>query len=385
MVFSKKIRAYAFRSVALVIMVPMLAALASDRAFAQQKKRQAAPATAVSAEEAAGLEAVITTEQGVIRFEFFPEKAPKHVQGFIARARAGNYDGSAFHRVIPRGLIQGGDPLLKDLKVPRARWGTGGLNEIADEFSDIKHERGTVSTVRLPGRANSGGWQFFICASAQPSLDGKYSAFGRVTEGIEVVDKISLIEADKNFIATAPVKIVSVKIEPKKTEPFKNATKEEMKKEVLLKTSLGEITVELYPDLAPEHVRNFLKLVESGWYDRTAFHRVIPGFVIQGGMAETRAGDQAHPADKWVRPLKGEFGTTKHTRGMLSMARANDPDSATTSFFIVLGPASHLDGKYTIFGRVVSGFDTLENIEKVARNGETPQERVELIEAAIKP
>lgn len=385
MIFSNKIRAGALRPVALMIMAVMVAAMASDRAMAQQKKRQAAQAPSLSAEEMAGLEAVITTEQGVIRFEFFPEKAPKHVQKFITHARGGNYDGSAFHRVIPRGLIQGGDPLLKEPRAARARWGTGGLNEIADEFSDIKHERGTVSTVRLPGRANSGGQQFFICASAQPSLDGKYSAFGQVTEGIEVVDKISVIEADKNFIATAPVKIVSIKIEPKKTEPFKSATKEEMKKEVLLKTSLGEITVELYPDLAPEHVRNFLKLVESGWYDHTAFHRVIPGFVIQGGMAETRAGNQPHPADKWVRPLKGEFGATKHTRGILSMARTDDPDSATTSFFIVLGPASHLDGKYTVFGRVVSGFDTLENIEKVARDGETPRERVELIEAAIKP
>ena len=142
---------------------------------------------------------------------------------------------------------------------------------------------------------------------------------------------------------------------------------------------------EMDPELAPEHVRNFLKLVESGWYDHTAFHRIIPGFVIQGGVGSTRADHKPHPADKWVHKLKGEFSRTAlHIRGALSMARTSDPDSADTSFFIVLGAATHLDGKYTIFGKVVVGFDTIELIEKAARHGETPDERIELIEAAIK-
>ncbi|HKG20337.1 MAG TPA: peptidylprolyl isomerase [Blastocatellia bacterium] len=367
--------------VILLVLLPF-PALASQQKKAAQRKAAAAP---VTREEAERLEAVITTDLGVIRFEFLPGKAPAHVEQFINTARAGEYDGSAFHRVIKRGIIQGGDPLLRSASTARDRWGTGGLNKIADEFSDVKHLRGTVSTVRLPGRANSGGVQFFICASAQPSLDGQYSAFGQVTEGIEVVDKISLVPADAKQVAVEPVRIVSVRIEPKKTEPFKDASVDQMRKDVFLRTSLGDITLEMAPDLAPEHVRNFLKLVETGWYNRTAFHRVVPGFVIQGGMGSTRAGNQAHPADKWVRPLKGEFGKTNHLRGVLSMARSNDPDSAETSFFLVLGPAPHLDGKYTIFGKVVDGFDTLERIEKVARDGETPRERVELIEAAIKP
>jgi peptidyl-prolyl cis-trans isomerase B (cyclophilin B) len=139
------------------------------------------------------------------------------------------------------------------------------------------------------------------------------------------------------------------------------------------------------PELAPEHVRNFLKLVESGWYDHTAFHRVVPGFVIQGGMRSTKTYDNAHPADKWVHKLKGEFSRTAlHVRGVLSMARTSDPNSAETSFFIVLGEATHLDGRYTIFGKVVDGFDTIELIEKTARQGESPIERIELIEATIK-
>ncbi len=329
---------------------------------------------------------MITTDVGVIRFEFLHNKAPKHVQQFIKLARAGFYDGSAFHRVIQRAIIQGGDPLLKDAHTPRERWGTGGLNQIADEFSDIRHVRGTVSTVRIPGQANSGGAQFFICASPQPQLDGQFSAFGQVTEGLEVVDQISLAPADEKGLTVTPVKITSIRIERKKPEPFKDATVEQMRKEVLLRTSLGDITLEMDPGLAPEHVRNFLKLVESGWYNHTAFHRIVPGFVIQGGLGSTRADNKPHPADKWVHKLKGEFSRTAlHIRGVLSMARGTETDSAATSFFIVLGAAPHLDSKYTIFGKVIDGFDTLDLIEKVPRNGEAPIHRIELIEAAIKP
>ncbi len=359
--------------------------------FAQPPRKKNAPPPGaepppVSLEEAARLEAVITTDAGVIRFEFFPNKAPKHVQAFVKNARAHFYDGSAFHRVVRLGIIQGGDPLLKDPKTPRARWGSGALNQLPDEFSDVKHVTGTVSTVRIPGKANSGGAQFFICASAQPQLDGQFSAFGQVTEGIEVVDKISTGEADDEQRLNTPVKIISVKIEPKREEPFKEASVDEMRKEVILRTSLGDITVALDPDLAPEHVRNFLKLTQTGWYDHTIFHRVVPGFVVQGGMSQGRPGNQTHYADKWIRPLKGEFSQThKHIRGVLSMARTNDPNSALTSFFIVLAPAANLDGKYSIFGKVVDGFDTLEKMEKAPRNGETPIERIELIEAVIKP
>jgi peptidyl-prolyl cis-trans isomerase B (cyclophilin B) len=381
-----------FESLNFLLCVSMFL-LISLSAFAQPPRKKNAPPPGaepppVSLEEAAGLEAVITTDLGVVRFEFFPDKAPKHVQAFIKNARAGFYDGSAFHRVIRLGIIQGGDPLLKDPKTPRARWGSGALNQLPDEFSDVKHVTGTVSTVRVPGKANSGGAQFFICASAQPALDGKFSAFGQVTEGIEVVDQISMAETDDEEKTKTPVKIVSIKIEAKREEPFKTASIDEMRKEVVMRTSLGEITVALEPDLAPEHVRSFLKLVQSGWYDHTIFHRVVPNFVVQGGLSQGRSGNKMHYADKWIRPLKGEFSTTrKHIRGVLSMARAEDPNSALTSFFIVLAPAANLDGKYSIFGKVVDGFDTLEKIEKVQRgqDGQTPVEKIELIEAVIKP
>lgn len=374
------------RMAVLLSWVMLLSLSVVQDSFSQQKKRETQPDRPdATAEEAAQLEAVITTDLGLIRLEFLPSKALKHTQQFIKLARAGFYDGSAFHRVIPRGIIQGGDPLLKDPQTPRERWGTGGLNQIADEFSDLKHVRGTVSTVRIPGQANSGGAQFFICASPQTQLDGQFSAFGQVTEGLDVVDRISVAPADANWVTVSPVKIISVRIEPKKLEPFKDATIDQMRRDVRLHTTLGDITLEMEPELAPEHVRNFLKLVESGWYDHTAFHRIVPGFVIQGGVGATRADNKPHPADKWVHKLKGEFSKTAlHIRGVLSMARASDPDSADTSFFIVLGAASHLDGRYTIFGKVVDGFDTIELIEKAARNGEAPVQRIELIEAVIK-
>src|ERR1700720_1020679 len=97
------------------------------------------------------VEAVVTTDLGTFRFEFAPDKAPKHVEQFLMRARQGYYDGSAFHRVVANGIIQGGDPLLKNPRTLKTQWGTGGLSLIANEFSDMKHERGVVSTVSIPG------------------------------------------------------------------------------------------------------------------------------------------------------------------------------------------------------------------------------------------
>jgi cyclophilin family peptidyl-prolyl cis-trans isomerase len=377
-----------FRYLWAAITIVMLLALVYNSP-AQQKKRDTLPAKAavatVTNEEAAKLEAVVTTDLGSFRFEFYPDKAPKHVQQFIRLARSGYYDGSAFHRAIPRAVVQGGDPLLKKAATPKDLWGTGGLNLLAEEFNDVKHVRGTVSTVRIPGKAGSDGAQFFITLYPITQYDGQYSAFGRVNEGLEVVEKISLAQTDVQQRTLTPVKIISVKIEPKKVEPFKDATVDQLRREVLLRTSLGDITLEMDPSVAPEHVRNFLKLVQTGWYNNTEFHRIIPGFVIQGGVGASRAEGARHPADRWVHNLKPEFSKLQHSRGVLSMARGDAEDSASTSFFIMLGVAPHLDNKYTIFGRVLDGLETMDKIESAPRNGERPVQRIELIEAIIKP
>jgi len=341
---------------------PFLAALVVSCAFAQ-------PATEV--------EAVVTTDLGAFRFEFAPEKAPKHVEEFIARARKGYYDGSAFHRAVANGIIQGGDPLLKNPKTPKNLWGTGGLNLLAGNYSDMKHERGVVSTVRIPNKANSDGAQFFVCVSAQPPLDGQFSAFGRVNEGMDVVEKISRVPTGENGFTDTPVRIQKITIEPKKVQPFLNAPIEELRRKVNLQTTLGTIEITLEPDWAPNHVRTFLMLHETGWYSGTAFHRIVKDFVVQGGMGHTRANGGPHNSDRWVRNLKGEFrDDVKHVRGVLSMARGDDPDSATTSFFLMLGAAPHLDGKYTAFGRVTGGLEVLDAFEKEELDGETPKRQL---------
>jgi cyclophilin family peptidyl-prolyl cis-trans isomerase len=333
-------------------------------------------ALAAFSQDPGTLEAVVTTDAGSFRFEFAPDKAPNHVAQFIERARAGYYDGGAFHRVVANGIIQGGDPLLRNPKTPRSLWGTGGLNLLPNEISDLKHERGVVSTVRIPGKANSDGSQFFVCVFPQPTLDGQFSAFGRVTEGMDVVERISRVPVDPDGLTGQPVRILKVAIEKKKTAPFSGANVDELRKTVTLNTTLGAIKIKMEPDWAPEHVRNFLMLTSTGWYNGTAFHRIIRGFVVQGGMGG--------PENRWIHPLKHEFrDDVKHTRGIVSMARSDDPDSATTSFFLVLGDAPHLDGKYTAFGRVIEGLEVLDSFEKEDLDGETPKRRLELVGASI--
>lgn len=330
------------------------------------------------------LEAVVATGLGTFRFEFAADKAPKHVEQFLTLARQGYYDGSAFFRVVANGMIQGGDPLLKDPKTARNLWGSGGLNLLPAEINSLKHERGAVSTIHIPGKPDSDGAQFFVCLFPQPSLDGQYTVFGHITEGLEVADKISRVANAADGMTESPVRILSVTIEKKKVEPFLNATPDEMRRTVTLQTTLGSIRIQMQPDWAPNHVRNFLKLVSTGWYDGTAFHRLVKGFVVQGGMPNTRSSGPAHPADRWVHTLKGEFRPDiKHVRGIVSMARGDDPDSADTSFFLMLGDAPYLDGKYSAFGKVVSGMEVLDAFEKEEVDGETPRRRLELIQAAI--
>jgi cyclophilin family peptidyl-prolyl cis-trans isomerase len=191
------------------------------------------------------VEAQVVTDLGTFRFEFAAEKAPKHVEQFIARARQGYYDGSAFFRVVANGIIQGGDPLLKNPRTPKAQWGTGGLSLLANEFSDLKHERGVVSTLSIPGRANSEGAQFFVCVAPQLQLDGKFSTFGRVTEGMDVVEKISQVMADANGMTDKPVRILKVTIENKKVQPFVDAPADELRKNVTMKTTLGTIKIRM--------------------------------------------------------------------------------------------------------------------------------------------
>jgi cyclophilin family peptidyl-prolyl cis-trans isomerase len=129
-------------------------------------------------------------------------------------------------------------------------------------------------------------------------------------------------------------------------------------------TNFGDITFEFYPEDAPKTVENFKDLSKRGFYDGLIFHRIVPGFVIQGGDPNTK--DNTNRS-KWGTGgpgwnIKAEFNKKKHSRGVLSMARSQDPDSAGSQFFIVLKDSSFLDGQYTVFGRVTHGMDIVDKI-----------------------
>jgi peptidyl-prolyl cis-trans isomerase B (cyclophilin B) len=161
--------------------------------------------------------------------------------------------------------------------------------------------------------------------------------------------------------------------------PFASATADEMAAwHVVLETSKGDITLTFRPDKAPEHVRNFLRLAQSGAYDGTTFHRVVRGFVIQGGMLSPRATRLTQKQQSYVHTLQPEFNDILHVAGTLSMARGDDPASASTSFFICTAPAPSLDGKYTAFGQVTAGMDVVQAIEEVAVSGDAPVEKIDV-------
>jgi len=152
--------------------------------------------------------------------------------------------------------------------------------------------------------------------------------------------------------------------------------------QAIIKTSYGEMTVEFYTDVAPKTVENFKKLANEKFYDGTAFHRIIKGFMIQGGCPNTKKGARGIPGtgDPGYK-VKAEFNSKPHTRGVLSMARSSSPDSAGCQFFICNGDARFLDKQYTAFGQLVSGDEVLEKISNVATSGperSTPNERVEV-------
>ena len=141
---------------------------------------------------------------------------------------------------------------------------------------------------------------------------------------------------------------------------------------------LGEIVLKFFHNVAPGHVKNFMDLAKKGFYNGTTFHRVIPGFMIQGGDPNSKNVDRAsHGTGGPGYRIKAEFNSTPHKRGILSMARANDPDSAGSQFFICVADANFLDWQYTAFGEVVSGMDVADKVVSVKRDGrDNPLERI---------
>ncbi|SVA16903.1 uncharacterized protein METZ01_LOCUS69757, partial [marine metagenome] len=331
-------------------------------------------------------QAVVETTKGTIIIDLLAEAAPNHVGLFIQKAADGEYDGTSFHRMVLRGIIQGGDPFSKD-PARRNEYGQGGLGLVAAEPSDERHSAGTVSSVGVPGDPNSDGTQFLVTVVAQPGLDGHHTIWGRVAEGLSVVARISETLVDAEGMATERVEIVSVSIRdwsPPIPPPFTTETVAELATyRAVLETSVGSVAFEFFPDRAPEHVRNFLRLAAAGVYDGMAFHRVVPGFVVQTGSIPSRTTPLSEEQRAVVVNLTPEFSDTSHVKGIVSMARGDDEDSASTSFFIVTGAAPELDGIYTVFGRVVDGMGAVERMESAATDGETPVNRIELREIRL--
>jgi len=155
--------------------------------------------------------------------------------------------------------------------------------------------------------------------------------------------------------------------------------------DVIVKTSFGNIKFNLLPDIATETVRNFSQLAKSGFYNGTLFHRIIPGFMIQGGDPNTKNSDKS----TWGQGgpgynLKAEFNTRSHLRGIVSMARATDPDSAGSQFFIVTSNSTFLDRQYTVFGEVVEGMEVADKIVNLPRDGnDCPKQEAKMLEVTI--
>ena len=165
------------------------------------------------------------------------------------------------------------------------------------------------------------------------------------------------------------------------------------KEVAIIKTAVGEMVVDFWPDKAPNTVANFIKLAKIGFYDRTAFHRIITGFMIQGGdpLSKDPAQEARWGTGSADQKIKAEFNDSKHDLGVISMAPALDPDSGSCQFFICLGPTPQLDGKYTAFGKLIKGEDVLKKLGAMpvvtSASGEPskPKERVEVEGIKIVP
>jgi cyclophilin family peptidyl-prolyl cis-trans isomerase len=333
-----------------------------------------------------GKQAVVETSMGTFVVALLPEAAPNHVGHFMKLARDGAYAKTLFHRVIKYGIIQGGDPISRD-PAKAAQYGTGGLNlGLKPEFGQEPMTAGAVAAVLIPNRPDSAGAQFFVCVTDQVALNGQYTVFGRVVEGIEVVQQISAVEAEAEGRPKTRVEITSVTIRdtpPPPKDPFAEATVAELATYRLsLETTKGKIELTMLPDKAPETVRQILRLAAAGVYDGVGVHRVVPGFVIQTGAIAHRA-PLTDKQQKLVRNLAPEFTATPNVPGIVSMARGDDPASGTTSFFICVGECRSLDNQYTVFARVSAGMDVVQAIAAVAVDGEMPKEAISVLKTVI--
>jgi len=211
------------------------------------------------------------------------------------------------------------------------------------------------------------------------------------------MNRIALIAVSLLFITTARAQSNAPIDAPKKAnaraatevstaEPFDGASVEKMGAQcVTLDTELGAIEIAMMPENAPESVRNFLNLSAIGALDTTTFSRVVKDFVIQGGNLSTSEKWGPELAKRMSRRLPDEPGLVKHVRGIVSMARTDEPNSATTNFFILVGSGAHLDSKFAAFGTVTKGMEVVDAINQAPAEGEKPEKPVKINRAVVVP
>ena len=324
-------------------------------------------------------------DYGTVALTLDADIAPVSVTNFINLANDDFYDGLTFHRIIDGFMMQGGAPASADLEAS--------IQNIQGEFAsngiknDLAHTRGVISMART-NDPNSASSQFFIMHETASHLDGDYAAFGWVTEGMEIVDAICMSTKVEDMNGTVlaqnqPV-IKDLRITGKLAESTSSSGNNTptqtpaQSTDLLTRDSEGllsgkyniEIEIEEYgtialtldADIAPVTVTNFINLVKDDFYDGITFHRIISGFMIQGGdpLGIGIGGSS--------QKIQGEFAQNgiennlAHTRGVISMARSSDPNSASSQFFIMHQDAPHLDGSYAAFGQVTSGIEVVDAI-----------------------
>jgi peptidyl-prolyl cis-trans isomerase B (cyclophilin B) len=190
--------------------------------------------------------------------------------------------------------------------------------------------------------------------------------------------KIIILLSGLLFCSMSMCQVFSAEI---RHQSYKNEEVKRMKNtKAVIQTKLGDITLNFFPEVAPNHVNNFIELAGKGFYNGTTFHRVIPGFMIQGGDPHSKDQDKTrHGTGGPGYSLKAEFNNKPHKAGTISMARSAHPDSAGSQFFICVADAPHLDGQYSVFGEVIAGMDTVDKIVSQPRDSRNnPVESIEM-------
>ncbi len=338
--------------------------------------------------------AVIEIEDyGTIELDLYGKAAPVTVVNFATLANSGFYDGLTFHRIIEGFMMQGGCPNGNGT-------GDSGKN-IKGEFTSngvnntISHVRGVISMARNGHPQydsyfyDTASSQFFIVhQDSRASLDGKYAGFGMVTSGMDVVDEIctgvSVNDENGTVLGENQPVIKSVRVSCVSSE-FEEKAPVVTHEAVIEIENYGTITLNLYGNIAPITVANFEKLANEGFYNGLTLHRIIKNFMMQGGCPK---GDGTGDAGQ---DIKGEFlengvyNGISHVRGVISMARGNEPDSASSQFFIVHKDSPHLDYKYAAFGMVTSGIEVVDKVceeaEPTDGNGTIPKEKQPVIKS----